>query len=122
MSDSENLYFQTHVFCCVNERPEGHPRGCCKAKGAEKWKNYLKARVKELNLPRVRINQSLCLDRCEWGPVMVIYPEGIWYRCENVTDAEEILQSHILGGKIVERLLLPSYAEDEAKKAIGKFS
>jgi (2Fe-2S) ferredoxin len=89
-------YYEAHVFCCVNERPEGHPRGCCKKKGSEKLRNYLKARAKELGLDGVRINQALCLDRCELGPTMVIYPE----------QAEEILQKHLIKGERVERLLL----------------
>lgn len=117
MNRPVNLYYKTHVFSCVNERPDGHPRGCCKSKNAEKWRNYLKARVKELDLPSVRINQSLCLDRCEWGPVMVIYPEGVWYRCANIEDAEEILQKHLIGGQIVEHLLLPR--GEEEKKPVG---
>ena len=114
------LYYSTHVFCCVNARSLGHFRGCCKSKQSEKWRNYLKARVKELDLPRIRINQSLCLDRCEWGPVLVIYPEGVWYHCENMEDAEEILQTHLIKGQIVKRLLLPSREEEVAKKEVGK--
>jgi len=99
-------YYQAHVFCCVNERPVGHPRGCCKGKGAEALRNYMKARAKELGLTDVRINQSGCLDRCELGPTMVIYPEGIWYSYASIAEAEEILQSHLIGGKRVERLML----------------
>ncbi len=99
-------YYQAHVFCCVNERPAGHPRGCCKEKGAEKLRNYMKARAKELGLAEVRINQSGCLDRCELGPTVVIYPEGVWYSCQTIEDAEEILQRHLVEGRRVERLLL----------------
>jgi (2Fe-2S) ferredoxin len=90
----------------VNERPEGHPRGCCKRKGSERLRNYLKARAKELGLDSVRINQSLCLDRCELGPTMVIYPEQVWYSYHTIEDAEEILQKHLVKGERVERLLL----------------
>lgn len=99
-------YYEAHVFCCVNERPAGHPRGCCKSKGAEALRNYMKARAKELGLKDVRINQSGCLDRCELGPTMVIYPEGIWYSYSSIEEAEEILQAHLIGGKRVERLML----------------
>ncbi len=99
-------YYSAHVFCCVNERPEGHPRGCCKRKGAEKLRNYMKARAKELGLKDVRINQAGCLDRCELGPTMVIYPEGVWYTYNSIEDAEEILQRHLLKGERVERLML----------------
>jgi (2Fe-2S) ferredoxin len=90
----------------VNERPAGHPRGCCKEKGAEKLRNYLKARAKELGLDDVRVNQSGCLDRCELGPTMVIYPEGIWYSYHSIEDAEEILQRHLIKGERVARLML----------------
>jgi (2Fe-2S) ferredoxin len=66
----------------------------------------MKARAKELGIDGVRINQSGCLDRCELGPVMVIYPEGIWYRYDTLEDVDEILQQHVIGGGRVERLLL----------------
>lgn len=99
-------YYQAHVFACVNERPAGHRRGCCKSRGAEKLRNYMKARAKELGLEALRINQSGCLDRCELGPTIVIYPEGIWYTCQTIEDAEEIIQRHLVGGERVERLML----------------
>jgi (2Fe-2S) ferredoxin len=99
-------YYEAHVFCCVNERPEGHPRGCCKKKGSEQLRNYMKARAKELGLDGVRINQALCLDRCELGPTMVIYPEQVWYSYHTIEDAEEILQKHLIKGERVERLML----------------
>ena len=73
-------FYKTHVFFCTNERPDGHPRGCCKARGSIKLRNYMKAKAKALGLDRIRINSSGCLDRCELGPTLVVYPEGIWYR------------------------------------------
>lgn len=66
----------------------------------------MKARAKELGLEKVRINASGCLDRCELGPTMVIYPEGVWYRCETREDVDEILHVHLLGNGRVERLML----------------
>ena len=99
-------YYSAHVFACVNERPEGHPRGCCKRKGAEKLRNYMKARAKELGLESVRINQSGCLDRCELGPTMVVYREGVWYGYKDQADLDEILQTHLVEGGRVERLML----------------
>lgn len=99
-------YYASHVFFCTNERPAGHERGCCKSKGSEKIRNYMKARAKELGLSGVRVNAAGCLDRCSLGPVVVIYPEGVWYRCATVEDAEEILQKHLTGGGRVERLML----------------
>lgn len=100
------LYYQSHVFVCTNVRPDGHPRGCCKAKGSEKLRDYMKARAKEFGLCRVRINSSGCLDRCELGPTMVIYPEGVWYHVETREDVDEILQKHLAAGGRVERLML----------------
>ena len=99
-------YYDSHVFCCVNQRVKGHPRGCCQEKGAIVLRNYMKERAKELGLKSTRINGAHCLDRCELGPVLVIYPEGIWYSYTNKDDIDEILQSHMIDGKRVERLLL----------------
>ena len=99
-------YYKAHVFCCTNERPPGHPRGCCKEKGAERLRNYMKARVKEEGLTNVRVNNSGCLDRCELGPTMVIYPEGVWYTYASTADADEIIERHLKKGERVERLLL----------------
>lgn len=99
-------YYDCHVFCCVNERPDGHPRGSCSKRGSIRLRNYMKARAKELGLDRVRINQSGCLDRCELGPTMVIYPEGVWYHYETREDVDEILQSHVIDKSRAERLML----------------
>lgn len=99
-------YFRCHVFCCVNERPEGHPSGSCCRRGSVRLRNYMKARAKELGLEGVRINAAGCLDRCEHGPTMVIYPGGVWYHYESLADVDEILERHVAGGKLVDRLLL----------------
>lgn len=112
---SDKLYFDHHIFCCLNERPEGHSRGSCATNGSQVLFNYFKARVKELGLqsktrsddvPHIRVNKSGCLDRCECGPVMVVYPEGIWYTYHSKDDIEEIIKTHLQEGKIVERLRL----------------
>lgn len=100
------LFFERHVFVCTNERPAGHPRGCCKGKNSEKLRDYLKARVKEIGLERVRINSAGCLDRCELGPTVVIYPEGVWYSPKNTADMDEIVKVHLVGGGRVRRLML----------------
>ena len=106
LPDDPAPYFAAHVFVCTNERPKGHPRGCCKDKDAEKLRNYMKVRAKELGLAGVRINNAGCLDRCELGPTMVIYPDGIWYRAETFADIDEILDTHVKGGGRVARLML----------------
>ncbi len=97
-----NVY-NYHVFCCVNERDKSSPRGCCKSKRSQEVRDYLKKRVKELKIPKIRINQSGCLDKCEFGPVIVIYPESIWYKCKNIEQAEEIIQSHLMDKKPLEK-------------------
>ena len=99
-------YFARHVFCCVNERDASDPRGCCKHRGSVALRDYMKTRVRELKLKRVRVNQSLCLDRCELGPTMVIYPEGVWYTYRTEADVDEILQTHLVDGGRVARLML----------------
>jgi (2Fe-2S) ferredoxin len=101
------LYFAAHVFCCTNRRPDGHPRGSCAAKGSEGLRNYMKVRAKELGIKGTRINAAGCLDRCELGPSLVIYPEGVWYRYDTTQDIDEILQKHVIEGGRVERLLMP---------------
>jgi (2Fe-2S) ferredoxin len=72
----------------------------------------MKTRAKELALKGVRINASGCLDRCEHGPTMVVYPEGVWYHYETFADVDEILQTHLLEGNRVERLLISGVHED----------
>ena len=99
-------FYRAHVFCCTNERPAGHPRGCCKDKDSEALRNYMKARAKTLGLEGVRINNAGCLDRCELGPTMVIYPEGVWYHYRSTDDIDEILQTHVIEGGRVTRLQL----------------
>ncbi len=101
------LYFDAHVFVCCNRRPEGHPRGSCAARGSERVRDYMKARAKELGLRRVRINTAGCLDRCELGPCVVIYPDGIWYRVGSPEEADAVLERHIAGGGRVPSLALP---------------
>ena len=99
-------FYAAHIFVCTNRRPEEHPRGCCAAKGSEKLRDYMKARAKELKIPSIRVNTAGCLERCEFGPAMVIYPEGVWYRPTSIEDVEEILQVHVIGGGRVRRLML----------------
>lgn len=99
-------YYEAHVFCCTNRRPAGHPRGCCADKGSEELRDYMKNRARELGLKRVRINNAGCLDRCELGPTVVVYPEGVWYSVANKADIDEVLQTHLVQGGRVERLML----------------
>jgi (2Fe-2S) ferredoxin len=119
---AEKPFYRSHVFCCVNKRADGHPRGCCEMHGASKLRAHLKARVKTRGIENVRINAAQCLDRCELGPTLVIYPEGVWYTYRTTEDLDEILERHIEKGERVERLLLHPDQEtpDEARIGGGK--
>lgn len=98
-------YYSHHVFFCLNQREDGE--ACCMDKGAEQAFDYMKKRVKQLGLngeAKVRVNRAGCLDRCNEGPLMVVYPEAIWYTFVDNTDIDEIIDSHLMHGKVVERL------------------
>ena len=97
--------YKYHIFFCTNKREKGHPRGCCADKSSLKLRNIMKIKTKELGLKNIRINASGCLDKCEFGPTMVVYPEAIWYTVKNEKDVEDIINSHLLKGKPVKRLL-----------------
>lgn len=102
---SNDSYFKHHVFFCMNKRDDG--RNSCGDHGAEIAQKHAKKRCKELGINghgKIRINQAGCMDRCEEGPVMVVYPEGTWYTYVDTTDIDEIIDSHLVGGKPVERL------------------
>lgn len=106
MNQENKLFYRQHVFCCINTRPEGHIRGCCSSKGSEKLQNYMKSRCQQLGINDLRINTSGCLNRCELGPTMVIYPDGVWYHYETEQDIDEIIDQHLVKGQLVSRLLL----------------
>ena len=100
-------YYKYHIFFCVNQRTDGRP--CCQDRNAASMREYMKKRVKQENLAGrggVRVNQAGCLDRCDLGPVMVVYPGGVWYSYLDEEDIDDILEQHIKGGKAVKRLML----------------
>jgi (2Fe-2S) ferredoxin len=99
--------FNKHIFICENKRPGDDPRGCCEDKGGSRVKDKFKKRLKELGLnSTVRANTSGCLDACEFGVTVLVYPEQIWYGRVTPNDVEEIIQSHIINNKPVERLFI----------------
>jgi (2Fe-2S) ferredoxin len=100
-------YFEAHLFVCCNRRPDGHDRGSCAAKGSEKLRDYMKARAKEMGLKNIRVNSAGCLDRCELGPCLVIYPEGVWYNIATTSDVDLVLERHVRDGGRAEALMLP---------------
>jgi (2Fe-2S) ferredoxin len=98
-------YYRHHVFFCCNERPAGET--CCSASNANEMQAYAKQRIKALKLSgkgSVRINRAGCLDRCDEGPVIVVYPEEVWYTYVDQHDIDEIIDSHLVNGQPVERL------------------
>lgn len=100
-------YYRKHLFFCVNDRGPDAERPSCNRCGSAAIRDYAKKRVKELGLSgkgNIRVNQAGCLDRCEEGPVCVVYPEGTWYTYIDEEDVDEIIESHLLDGKIVDRL------------------
>jgi (2Fe-2S) ferredoxin len=108
--------FETHVFVCENERDGSDPRGCCASRGAREFTKALKELCKKGGTAgkRVRVNKAGCLDFCAQGPVVVVYPEGVWYRGVTAGDAQEIYTEHILGGRPVERLRMPHRTSSQA--------
>ncbi|WP_342619613.1 (2Fe-2S) ferredoxin domain-containing protein [Rhodoferax sp. GW822-FHT02A01] len=103
-------YYERHIFFCLNERKNGE--ACCAQFKAQEAFDHCKSLVKAagLNGPgQVRVNKAGCLDRCAAGPVAVIYPEAVWYSYVDNADIEEIVESHLKNGKVVERLLTPPH-------------
>ena len=101
-------YFEKHIFFCLNQREGG--QACCANQGAQAAFEHCKASVKAAGLAgagKVRVNKAGCLDRCAGAPVAVVYPEGVWYTFVDNSDIDDIIESHLKNGHVVERLLLP---------------
>ncbi len=98
-------YYARHVFFCCNKREP--PEKCCADAGAAEMQAYAKGRIKALGLNgkgSIRINKAGCLDRCEEGPVLVVYPDAVWYTYVDRADIDEIIDRHLVNGEVVERL------------------
>lgn len=99
--------FSHHIFICGNTRSPGHSRGCCDADGSSKLRDKFKAEVKKRGLtPLVRANKAGCLDQCEMGPVVVIYPDAIWYGGVTLDDVDRIIDETIVKGNVLADLLI----------------
>ena len=100
-------YFKHHVFFCTNQRDDGAK--CCGASGGQAMRDYTKQKIKVLNMNgagKCRINSAGCMDRCSEGPLLVVYPEAVWYTYVDTEDIDEIITEHLQNGRIVDRLLL----------------
>ncbi len=112
------MRYVRHIFICTNRRRDDDPKGSCAQKGSESIRELFKKELKARGLKtKVRANASGCLDACSHGPNVVIYPEGVWYGSVKEEDVAEIIERHIIGGEVIERLLIkgPRYAPDRLK-------
>lgn len=101
-------YFERHVFFCLNQRENGE--ASCGDHDAKAAFDHCKRRIRDAGVAGpggVRVNKAGCMDRCAGGPVAVVYPEGVWYTYVDRSDVDEIVDEHLLNGRVVERLLLP---------------
>ncbi|MGR9088728.1 MAG: (2Fe-2S) ferredoxin domain-containing protein [Gammaproteobacteria bacterium] len=98
-------YYKYHVFFCTHQRENG--AACCADHDAQAMRDYAKEQIKNLKLTgpgKCRVNNAGCMDRCNRGPVLVVYPDSIWYTYQNKADIDEIIEQHLLNGQTVERL------------------
>ena len=104
------VYYKHHIFFCLNERKNGE--ACCANFQAQAAFDRCKALVKQAGIGQpgqVRVNKAGCLDRCAAGPVAVVYPEAVWYSYVDLADIDEIVESHLKNGQVVERLRTPAH-------------
>ena len=100
--------FDKHIFICCNRREPGHARGCCDPTGSEALQKAFKKALAERGINRrIRANKSGCLDQCELGPTVAVYPEGVFYGGAHREDVDELIESHIVNDRPVERLRIP---------------
>jgi (2Fe-2S) ferredoxin len=100
-------HYVKHLFFCTNQKAPG--KKCCANSGGEPFVNYMKTKLLELELHgpgQFRVSKSGCLGRCSMGPCLVIYPDGVWYTYSTYEDMDEIIDAHLINGKVVERLLI----------------
>ena len=112
--------FTYHIFVCCNQRPPGSPRGCCNPDGSDALRDLFKAELHKRKLGvLVRANYSGCLDQCECGPTVVIYPQAIWYGRVQLQDVARIIDETIVGGRILADLLIPDEKLNAKAKSPG---
>ena len=102
--------YRKHVFICTNRRPDGSPKGCCASKGSDEVQLAFKHELERLGLKgSIRPNKSGCLDACERGVSVVIYPDAVWYGGVKPSDVPEIVQKHLVEGEVVQRLVMEPF-------------
>lgn len=109
MNDGDSgrkLLYDPHIFFCLEEDKAQPDQTCCAEKGAMDLFGHMRAFAKQNGVTGIRVNRASCLERCELGPIMVVYPEGIWYAVRTKEDVEEIVKSHIIEGRPVDRLIV----------------
>ncbi|MCU1298065.1 MAG: Ferredoxin-like protein [Acidobacteriaceae bacterium] len=101
--------FERHIFICGNQRQLDNPRGSCDPSGNGELYKAFKQKLTERQIPgtRVRANKSGCLEQCEHGPTVVVYPDAVWYGRVTLADVDKIIDSHMVGGTPVAELVLP---------------
>jgi (2Fe-2S) ferredoxin len=117
------MRFKHHIFVCTNVRPPDNPKGCCSAKGSEEILEIFKKEIASRGLRgKVRANSSGCLDACEYGPTVVVYPEGVWYLGVKKENVIEIIEKHIINDEIVEKLQTKDdfFTEKDRAKSLKK--
>jgi (2Fe-2S) ferredoxin len=122
MNDGDSgakLLYNPHIFFCLDENEQAPGRTCCADKGVMDLFGHMRMYAKQNGVTGIRINRSSCLDRCELGPIMVVYPEGVWYAVRTKEDVEEIVRTHIIEGGRVDRLVVqPSDCEATAAESV----
>lgn len=102
--------FDKHVFVCTNLREPNNPKGSCSAKGSEELPILFKKELEARGIKgSIRINKAGCLDACERGCTVVVYPEGVWYGAVTKDDVKQIVEEHLVGGAPVDRLKMKPY-------------
>ena len=108
--------FTSHIFVCCNQRAAGHPRGCCDPEGSQQLREAFKTELKKRGLgPLVRANQAGCLDQCELGPAVVIYPQQVWYGNVQLADVPRIVEETVIGGRVIDELAVPDELVNNCK-------
>ena len=100
------MKFDKHIFICTNQRTGTERKSCGEAHGMELVSTFKKA-LKDKNLPiKIRAQRAGCLDVCDYGPTLVVYPDGIFYVGVSLSDVNEIIEEHIINNRPVQRLIL----------------